>query len=109
MTAFRLRMGLAVLWLAVGVTLLLRDSFFPADVFAKYDATRLNLGGWLAVALAVWNGVRAWSVAPVRRKTDSHPLRPDRSRKPAGEYNPAFDFTKPANQDTGGKPSTSTD
>jgi hypothetical protein len=95
--------------LVVGVTLLLRDWLFPADLFAKYDGTRLTLGGWLAVALAVWNGVRAWSGAAVGRKTDPNPLRHDRSRKPTGEYNPAFDFDKPTIQETGGKPSTSSD
>src|SRR6478672_3029926 len=109
MSAFRLRISLAFVWIAVGVALLFRDSLFPADLFAKYDGTRLTLGGWLAIALAVWNGVRAWSIAAVGRESASNPLRHDRSRKPVGENNPAFDFTKPANQDTGGKPSTSTD
>jgi hypothetical protein len=109
MWAFRFRIGLGLVWLAVGVALLLRDWFFPADLFAKYDGTRLTLGGWLAIALAVWNGIRAWSGAAVGRKTDPNPLRHDRSRTPTGEYNPAFDFNKPTIQETGGKPSTSSD
>jgi hypothetical protein len=109
MSAFRFRIGLGLIWSAIGVALLLRDWLFPAELFARYDATRLTLGGWLAVVLAVWNGVRAWSGAAVGRKTDPNPLRHDRSRTPTGEYNPAFDFNKPTVQETGGKPNTSSD
>jgi hypothetical protein len=109
MTAFRLRIGLAVVWLAVGLALLLRDELFPADLFAKYDGIRLTLGGWLAVALAVWNAVRAYRTAAVSRPAESNPLRTEKPRKPTDEYHPEFDFSQPSHHDTGGKPNTSTD
>jgi hypothetical protein len=104
----RLRIALTLAWLAVGIALLAREEFFPADVLAKYDGPRLTLGGWLAVALAAWNGIRAYRAKAVSRPIAPNPLRPVRRTKPAGEYHPEFDFSQPINQDTGGKPSTST-
>ncbi|HEY2787018.1 MAG TPA: hypothetical protein VGJ05_18805 [Fimbriiglobus sp.] len=109
MTATRFRTGLAAAWLCLGVCLLLRGILFPADVFAKYDATRLTLGGWFAVALAAWNGMRVYWMKSVGRAPTPNPLRQTRAGNGNREYNPAFDFTTHPDQEMGGKPSTSTD
>lgn len=93
MTTVRLRTALAVVWLVLGLALLLRTVLFPPAVFAGYDPTQLTLGGWLAVALAAWNGLRAFRSRALRPVPDVNPLR---TRQPSGrqpEYRPEFDFT----------------
>ena len=109
MFAHRLRIGLAILWLGIGLSLLFRDVLFPIGFFAKYDASRLTLAGGLAVALAVWNGVRAYRAVAVRRNQFPNPLRREPETNREEEYHPEFDFTRPTDQETGGKPNTSTD
>src|SRR5437868_2799983 len=106
MTAKRLRIALAAVWFALGAGLLLRAELFPADWFAKYDGSRLDLGGWLALLLAAWNAVRVYRIAATSRIRPPNPLRRESSVKRTDEYHAEFDFSR---QETGGKPNTSTD
>ena len=96
MSVRTLRMGLAVLWLIVGVALLLRHTLFP-EWAARQEGNSLDLGAILALAFAAWNLAR-WigsasrpvgELPPHRR-----PLEPGREGERKDEYLPEFDFSK---------------
>jgi hypothetical protein len=106
MIAKQVRIVMAAIWGLLGFGLLLRAELFPADWFARYDAFRLDLAGWLALLLAAWNVVRIYRAAAFLRANPPNPLRREVSAKHPDVYHPEFDFSR---QDTGGKPSTSTD
>lgn len=88
------RLVFAVLLAVVGAVLLLRHTLFRADVFDQFNSTRLNVGGTLAVVLAVYNLFRSWLGFRVRRRR-SAPVNP-LARPTSGtkrEYLPDLDFT----------------
>lgn len=93
------RMGLAGLWLLVGIGLLLRNSLAPEEWADRIESPHLDRGALLAFALALWNFVR-WYAAGGFRPVQSpalarpQPLAP-RSEEIANEYNPELDFAKP--------------
>ncbi|HET6574031.1 MAG TPA: hypothetical protein VFG68_10545 [Fimbriiglobus sp.] len=93
-----LRLGFAVFWLAVAGLLYFRERLAPG---AWGKSLNYDLGALLALALAGWNMMR-WYIA--RRRVAAAPGL-DRRRRPleprddarVEEYNPEFDFNKPAN------------
>ena len=93
-----LRLGFTAFWLAVAVAVYFREQLAPA----AWDKPRnLDLGALLALALAGWNLMR-WYIG--RRRVVAatpgldrrRPLEP-RDDARVEEYNPEFDFNKPAN------------
>ncbi|HVK15336.1 MAG TPA: hypothetical protein VM533_00215 [Fimbriiglobus sp.] len=94
-----LRLGFAVFWLTVAGVVYFRDELVPG---AWGQAHNLDLGALLALALAGWNLMR-WYLG--RRRVVAATPGLDRRRRPleprgdarVEEYNPEFDFNKPAN------------
>jgi hypothetical protein len=93
-----LRLGFAAFWLVVAGVIYFRGELAPG---AWGQSRNLDLGALLALALAGWNLMR-WYIG--RRRVATTPVL-DRRRRPleprgderAEEYNPEFDFNKPAN------------
>ena len=96
MSVRALRLGLALVWLLVGVALLLRGTLFP-EWAARQEGNSLDIGAILALAFAAWNLARwigsaprpAGELPPHRR-----PLEPGRDGERKDEYLPEFDFSK---------------
>lgn len=91
-----MRLGLAVVWLMVGVGLLLRGTLFP-EWAARQDGNTLDVGSMLALAFAGWNLVRWIGSAPrPAGELPAHrrPLEPNRDGDRKDEYLPEFDFSK---------------
>lgn len=90
-----LRFGVALVFLMLSVMLFFRDRIAP-DFFARFPATNLELGTWLALVLSGWHAARGYMdylnwrarTTPVRL-----PLQPNYEGQPY-EKNPDFDFIK---------------
>jgi hypothetical protein len=92
-----LRLGFAAFWLVVAGVVYFREQLAPA---ALGQSRNLDLGALLALALAGWNLMRWYlgrtRVAAVPQRAHRRPLEP-RGDERVEEYNPEFDFNKPAN------------
>ena len=89
-----LRLGFAIFWFAMAILLTFRNTLAPEQFGGAISARNLDLGAFLAVALAGWNLVR-WYFGR-RRTVKQNPIPsrelPDREE----EYIPELDFLRPA-------------
>lgn len=88
-----LRLGFAIFWFAMAILLTFRNTLAPEQFGGQISARNLDLGAFLAVALAGWNLVR-WYFGR-RRTVKQNPIPsrelPDRKE----EYIPELDFLRP--------------
>ncbi|MBY0459351.1 MAG: hypothetical protein K2V38_18645 [Gemmataceae bacterium] len=99
MAVRHMRLGFGLFMLFAGLALLGLRVFAPETAAKLNDLTRLTIAASLAVVMGGVNLARwyaGWlafqqSATPVRL-----PLQPDPTASAEPEYNPEFDFTKPA-------------
>lgn len=97
MAVATLRLALGLFFLAAGALILLRSVIAPG-LNARFDPSRLDLGGVLALVLGGLNLARwyaAWSYRRYRATPVRTPLQPDPSLVRPEPPNPELDFTRP--------------
>ncbi|VTS06469.1 hypothetical protein [Tuwongella immobilis] len=100
-----MNLGLMLVWLLVGLGILLREFWVPADVEFPLanDPQRLKLLGYLALGLAAWNFMRwfmTWSAQRTEawereQRLERERLLRDRKQSEAEVVNPALRFDAP--------------
>ncbi|MSR32086.1 MAG: hypothetical protein EXR99_11320 [Gemmataceae bacterium] len=94
---------LAVLWLLIGAGLFLYPMFTNDQrmLIRLGEGTKFN-AGWLALLLALWNGVRIWSrfsqEALAQKQREVMVEREKRHQEEPPVTNPQFRFDKPEDQ-----------
>lgn len=100
MSLNRIRLAMGILFLLLAVFILLRGWLAPG-LDARFDSTRLWLGGLLALVFAGLNFARWYSMyayQQARRTAVRTPLQPDPSATAPEPPNPDLDFTKDEKQ-----------
>jgi len=98
MTIHTMRLVMGILFLLLAGFMFGREWILP-NLDAKFNTTRMNLGGMLALAFGCLNLVRWYTVWSYRRRMATpvrNTLQPDPSAEPREAPNPELDFTKPA-------------
>ena len=97
MSVHTMRLVLGVFFLIMGVFLLVVRHWAAPGLDAKFNSTRMNLGGVLALVFAGLNLARwymVWSYRRARATPVRYPLQPDPSMQPPVVANSELDFTK---------------